>query len=186
MSYAALLYESDRPEPRLRRILGHIRIYENAVGVYQEAMQKRASCPGRKEKRMRNAVADEDDVKIDATIAAMRLTKDSLEGEENEENEESEESAESEESDESESESEESEDSDESEETDEDEESEASEAGNKDHDDNFFGASEQAVTGRLEPLLKAFASQDGRMVGRHGLQERYQDTQFLKATAKAK
>jgi hypothetical protein len=161
MSYAALVYESERSEPRLRRILGHLWIYENAVRAYREAMQKRGSCPGRRKKRMRKVAVGEDDVDINATIVAMRLRKDNAEDDErgerderdeSDESDDSEESVKNEEIDES-----------ESEESDEDEEREASESGNKDNDDNFLGKSEQAVIGRLELLLKVFASQDGGM-----------------------
>lgn len=40
MSYMELLYEYARPEPRLRRLLGHVGIYENASRLCREKEQK--------------------------------------------------------------------------------------------------------------------------------------------------
>jgi hypothetical protein len=52
MSYIELLYEHARPEPRLRRLLGHVGIYGHASRLFQERMQKSIVCFDREEEKM--------------------------------------------------------------------------------------------------------------------------------------
>jgi hypothetical protein len=47
-----LLYEHARPEPRLRRLLGHVGIYETASRLCRERMQKSVFCLDRGEAKM--------------------------------------------------------------------------------------------------------------------------------------
>jgi hypothetical protein len=51
MSYMELLREHARPEPRLRRILGHVGIYEIASRLYRERIQESVSELGGEEER---------------------------------------------------------------------------------------------------------------------------------------
>ncbi len=60
MSYMELLCETARPEPRLRRILGHVGIYENA-SLLCRSMEERGFCPGREVEKTRKDEAGEDE-----------------------------------------------------------------------------------------------------------------------------
>jgi hypothetical protein len=166
MSYMELLREHARPEPRLRRLLGHVGIYEIASRFYRERIQESVSELGGEEERtgederggdksrhrrpvrtspnkaQRVRTFSEYQATIRSNLEHQRLcdvppTADTEDGNE---------SGESENSD----------DSDDSDESDESEESEASESGNDDHAVSILV--ESAVSERVEIFTRALSS----------------------------
>lgn len=156
MSYMELLYENARTEPRLRRLLGHVSIYENASRIYWERMQKIAFCldkgeektvedESRQSRPVRTSFTKAQRVQTFSDLQAMSQSK--LEHQQlcnvttTEITEDSDESDESRESDES-------------------EESEASESSNDDHDNGILNGNAHAVIERVGILMKASLSKD--------------------------
>lgn len=75
MSYMELLSERARPEPRLRRLLGHVRIYENATRLQQQKMEKSVFSFGEEEeegKRARDAASGAESGRFRPLTASLK------------------------------------------------------------------------------------------------------------------
>jgi hypothetical protein len=152
-----LLYEHARPEPRLRRLLGHVGIYEHASRLHQERMQESILYFDREEEKMGEnesrqsrpvgtSFTEARPVRTFSNFQALIQSKlehqqlcDVTATEVTGGKDESDESGESEES----------------------ADSEAGESDDDDHDDSIFLESEHAVIKRDEFLKKALSLGDG-------------------------